>query len=106
MLQDRGSAALVDKWPGLFSIAVMNTMIKSHPGGGKGLLQLTVFSPLWRETSTGAQGRSLEVRTEAKGLEECCLPACSHGLSRLFSPKVQDHLPRGDTTQSGLDFST
>jgi hypothetical protein len=51
--------------------------------GEKGLLHLTVWSPLWREVGVGTQGRNLEARIEAGNIEGCHFLAYSFWLAQF-----------------------
>lgn len=60
-------------------------------------------SSLSKTAMAGIQtGENLEAGTDAETMKEHCLLACSSLLSYI----LQDHLPRGGPTHSGLGLST
>ena len=64
------------------------------------ILQLVSASS--RKVRVGAQGRNLEVRTEAEAVERCSSLACFHGLLSLLSYTTQDHQPWDGTVPGEL----
>jgi hypothetical protein len=69
---------------------------------GYSSLQLSGYSPSWKESRKGTQIRILDVATESQGIEEYYLLACSQWLFSLHSYTIQDHRHRSSITPSGL----
>jgi hypothetical protein len=71
-------------------------MTKSNLGG-KSLFHLTAYS----QSITQKPGQELKAETEAKAMEEHCLPACSSWFAQPIQ-MTQDLLLRGDTIHNGM----